>query len=315
MKTMKQIGFAAAFALLLVSLSPEAQAAGIALDGAALPPAARAELTKEIARANAEVPALVKQVRDVAAHARDLDSGSRLPGAPLTMHFKALGPRAFGPMVELLAFDAQAAKDLSGTAAVALRLGLIEAIGIIRDARAIPVFAQLLDAKSSDFDTQRAAAEGLARIGTDDALSTLKTSFSSGRGADHERAILSGLHDARREAAAKLLVAKLDAADTDEATAKIAAKSLGGVGNAWAWKTVNNARSEEAATRALAARGLVKAYVRYTGEARDQAAKSLLVVDDPSTTSLVAEAKKTANADTLRALTALEQRLAKNPTH
>lgn len=315
MKTMKHLGLAAAFALLIASSATSASAAGVALDASALPAAARTELSKEIARANAEVPALVKQVRDVAAHARDLDSASRLPGAPLTMHFKALGPRAFGPMVELLAFDAQTAKDLSGTAAVALRLGLIEALGIIRDARTVPVFAQLLDARGSDFDTQRAAAEGLARIGSDDAISALETSFASGRGADHERAILSGLHDARREAAAKLLAAKLDAADTDEATAKIAAKSLGGVGNAWAWKTVPNARSEESATRALAARALVKTYVRFTGEARDQAAKSLLVVDDPSTASLVAEAKKTANADTLRALTALEQRLTKNPTH
>jgi hypothetical protein len=316
MKTMKHFGIAAAFVLLAsFSFATEAHAAGVALDGAALPAAARTELTKEIARANAEVPELVKQVRDLAAHARDLDQGSRLPGAPLTMHLKPLGPRAFGPMVELLVFDAHAAKDLSGTAQIALRLGLIEAIGIIRDARAIPVFAHLLDARGTDFDTQRAAAEGLARIGTDDALAVLKTSFASARGGEHERAILSGLHDARREAAAKLLVAKLDAADTDEATAKIAAKSLGGVGNAWAWKTVSHARSEEAATRALAARGLVKAYVRFTGEARDQAAKSLLVVDDPSTSSLVAEAKKTANADTLRALTALEQRLAKNPTH
>jgi hypothetical protein len=272
MKTMKHLGIAAAFALLLSLSSSDAAAAGVALDATALPAAARTELTKEIARANAEVPELVKQVRDVAAHARDLDQGSRLPGAPLTMHFKVLGPRAFGPMIELLAFDAQSAKDLSGTPALALRLGLIEAIGIIRDARAIPVFAHLLDARSADFDTQRAAAEGLARIGTDDALVALKTSFASGRGGDHERAILSGLHDARREAAAKLLVAKLDAPDTDEATAKIAAKSLGGVGNAWAWKTVTQARSEEAATRALAARGLVKAYVRFGGVARDQAA-------------------------------------------
>jgi hypothetical protein len=315
MKTMKHLGFAAAFALLVASSATTASAAGIALDANALPATTRTELSKEIARANAEVPDLVRQVRDVAAHARDLDAGSRLPGAPLTMHFKSLGPRAFGPMVELLAFDARAAKDLSGTAAVALRLGLIEALGIIRDARAVPVFTQLLDGRGSDFDTQRAAAEGLARIGTDDALAALKASFASGRGADHERAILSGLHDARREAAAKLLAAKLDAADTDEATAKIAAKSLGGVGNAWAWKTVSQSRNEETATRALAARALVKTYVRFSGEARDQAAKSLLVVDDPSTSSLVAEAKKTANADTLRALTALEQRLAKNPTH
>jgi hypothetical protein len=314
MKTMKHLGIAAAFALLFSLSSSDAAAAGVALDANALPAVARTELTKEIARANAEVPDLVRQVRDVAAQARDLDQSSRLPGAPLTMHFKALGPRAFGPMVELLAFDARSAKDLSGTPAVALRLGLIEAIGIIRDARAIPVFTHLLDARGSDFDTQRAAAEGLARIGTDDALSALSKSFASARGTDRERAILSGLHDARREAAAKLLAAKLDAADTDEATAKIAAKSLGGVGNAWAWKTVANARSEESATRAVAARALVKAYVRFGGEARDQAAKSLLVVDDPSTASLVAEAKKTANADTLRALTALEQRLAKNPT-
>lgn len=317
MKTMKHLGVAAAFALLL-SLAHEgdAAAAGVALDANALPVAARADLTKEIARANAEVPDLVRQVRDVAAHARDLDQGSRLPGAPLTMHFKALGPRAFGPMVELLAFDAHAAKDLSGTAAAALRLGLIEALGIIRDARSIPVFAHLLDARTSDFDTQRAAAEGLARVGTDDAIAVLTKAASASRGTDRERAILSGLHDARREAAAKLLVATLEAPNTDEATAKIAAKSLGGVGNAWAWKTVTLARSEESATRSLAARALVKAYVRYSGEARDQAAKSLLVVDDPSTPTLLADAKRsTTNADTLKALTTLEQRLAKNPTH
>jgi hypothetical protein len=270
---------------------------------------------KEIARANADVPELVKQVRDVASHAKDLDEASRLPGAPLTMHFKALGPRAFGPMIELLAFDARSAKDLSGTPQAALRLGLIEAIGIIRDARAIPVFTNLLDARSSDFDTQRAAAEGLARIGTDDALAALSKSLVTARGTERERAILSGLHDARREAAAKVLASRLDAPDIDEPTAKIAAKSLGGVGNAWAWKTVSQARNEEAATRAVAARALVKAYVRFSGEARDQAAKSLLVVDDPSTASLVADAKKNANADVLRALTALEQRLSKNPTH
>ena len=104
MKTMKHLGVAAAFALLFSVAAADASAAGVALDASALPPAARTELTKEIARANAEVPELVKQVRDVAAHARDLDEASRLPGAPLTMHFKVLGPRAFGPMVDRAAY-------------------------------------------------------------------------------------------------------------------------------------------------------------------------------------------------------------------
>jgi hypothetical protein len=112
-----------------------------------------------------------------------------------------------------------------------------------------------------------------------------------------------------------MLATKLDEKDIDEATAKVAAKSLGGVGNAWAWKTVSQARNEEAATRALAAKALVKTFVRFSGEARDQAAKSLLVVDDASTATLVADAKKNASADTLRALTDLEKKLAKNPTH
>lgn len=312
MKTIKLLGFSAALAVLLAA--GDASAAGLVMNATDLPAKARTDLAQEIARAKTDVPELVKEVREVAAHARELDASSRLPGAPLTMPLKALGPRAFGPMIELLAFDAPVARDLPGTAATALRLGLIEAVGIIRDARAIPVFALLLD-RATDFDTQRASAEGLARIGTDDAVAVLSSAAQKARGTERERAILSGMHDCRREAAAKLLASRLDAADVDDATARIVVKSLGGVGNAWAWKTLPS-QAEQTATRAAAARALVRAYVRFgSSEVREAAAKALLVVDDPSTTALVAEAKRTANADALAALGALEKRLAKNPTH
>lgn len=311
MKTIKLLGFSAAFALLLAA--SDASAAGVALNANDLPAKARAELAQEIARAKTDVPELVRQVRDVAAHARELDEASRLPGAPLTMPFKALGPRAFGPMIELLAFDAQAARDLPGTSATALRLGLVEAIGMIRDARAIPVFALLLE-RSTDYDTMRASAEGLARVGTDDAVAILASAAQKARGTERERAILAGMHDCRREAAAKLLAARLDATDIDDATARIVARSLGGVGNAWAWKTLPS-QAEQSATRAVAARALVRAYVRFgSTEVREAAAKALLVVDDPSTTALVGDAKRSANGDLLVALDALEKRLAKNPT-
>lgn len=311
MKTIKLLGFSAAFALLLAA--SDASAAGVALNANDLPAKARAELAQEIARAKTDVPELVRQVRDVAAHARELDEASRLPGAPLTMPFKALGPRAFGPMIELLAFDAQAARDLPGTSATALRLGLVEAIGMIRDARAIPVFALLLE-RSTDYDTMRASAEGLARVGTDDAVAILASAAQKARGTERERAILAGMHDCRREAAAKLLAARLDATDIDDATARIVARSLGGVGNAWAWKTLPS-QAEQSATRAVAARALVRAYVRFgSTEVREAAAKALLVVDDPSTTALVGDAKRSAKGDLLVALDALEKRLAKNPT-
>lgn len=154
--TIKLLGFSAALAVLVAA--GDASAAGLVMNASDLPAKARTDLAQEIARAKTDVPELVRDVREVAAHARELDQGSRLPGAPLTMPFKALGPRAFGPMIELLAFDAPAQRDLPATAGAALRLGLIEAVGIIRDARAIPVFALLLE-RSSDFDTMRASAE------------------------------------------------------------------------------------------------------------------------------------------------------------
>jgi hypothetical protein len=138
----------------------------------------------------------------------------------------------------------------------------------------------------------------------------------AGKGGDRERAALTGLHDCRREAAAKLLAARLDDPKIDDATARVVIHSLGGAGNAWAWKTVPSARQpEQSATRALAARALVRAYVRFGAtELREAAAKALLVVDDASTSALITEAKRTANADVQSALTALEQRVAKNPT-
>lgn len=310
MRSIKLLGVSAALALLLAS--GQASAAGLFVDASALPTKARTELAQEIARARAEVPELVKAVHDVAASAPDLDARSRLPGAPLTMPLKALGPRAFGPMVELLAFDARAARDLPASAAIALRLGLLEAVGIIRDARAVPVFSLVL-ARSSDFDTQRAAAEGLARVGTDDALAVLTSTARSTRGTERERAVLSGMHDCRREAAARFLAERLEASDIDDATARIVARSLGGVGNAWAWKTLPS-QAEGVRTRSVAARALVAAYVRFGGAVREAAAKAVLVVDDPSTRALVEGAKRRATGDAMLALTELEARLANNPT-
>ncbi|MDF2696147.1 MAG: hypothetical protein K0S65_4530, partial [Labilithrix sp.] len=172
-------------------------------------------------------PELFKAVQDVALHAKELDAGARAPGVPLTMHFKPLGQRALYPMLEALVFDAHTS-DLPPSAASALRLGLIEAVGSIRDARAIPVLARILELGRDD-KTVRAASEGLARIGTDDAIgiltsAALKAKTDTG-GQDRERAILSGMHDARREAAARFLAKRLQQSPDSE-TARVVVKSL-----------------------------------------------------------------------------------------
>lgn len=315
MNTVRKTFVGIALTLALLGMSNTASAAGAGLDANELPAATRSELKAEIEKARAQTPELFKAVADVAAQARDLDANARKPGVPLTMHFKPLGNRALYPLLEALVFDSHAANDLPPSAASALRLGLIEAVGTIRDPRAIPVLAKILELGRDD-QTVRASAQGLARIGTDDALAILMTAATKAKtdaGNERERAILSGMHDARREAAARFLARRLQQSPDSE-TARVVVKSLGGAGNAWAWKTLSN-QSEMSATRGIAANALVDAYVRFGGEVREQAAKAILVVDDASTPTLISQAKKGASGDITAALEALERRFANNPTH
>lgn len=304
-----------ALSLALLGMSSNASAAGAALNGSELSATTRAELMTEITKARATTPELFKAVADIASRAGEIDAANRVQGAPLTLYFKPLGNRALYPMLEALVFDSHAPKDLSSSAASALRVGLIEAVGTIRDARAIPVLAKILEI-SRDDKTTRVSAEGLARIGTDEALGILMSSALKAKtdgAADRERAILSGMHDARRAEAARFLAKRLKGG-VDNDTARVLAKSLGGVGNAWAWKTLTD-QSEASATRSIAAEALVDAYVRFGGEVREQAAKALLVVDDPSTPSLIAIARKGASRDLAGALDELDRRFATSPLH
>jgi hypothetical protein len=304
-----------ALALALVSMSGDASAAtGAALDATDLPAKTRTDLKAEIDKARIATPDLFRQVQDIAARAKELEAGARAPGIPLTMQFKPLGNRALFAMLELLVFDSHT-KDLPPSAASALRLGLLEAVGAIRDARAIPVFEKVIDIGRDDL-TLRASSEGLARIGTDDSLKILFAAATKAKtndaGNDRERALLSGMHDGRRESVARFLAKRLQQ-NPDAETAKVVVKSLGGVGNAWAWKTFTD-QTEASCTRGIAANALVDAFVRTSGDVREAAAKAIMVVDDASTPTLIAQAKSGASRDVAAALDDLSARFAKNPT-
>ena len=93
------------------------------------------------------VPAFADDVTDIVAQAQSLDDGSRLPGAPLTAHFKALGPKALPTMLSLVSKDPPS--NLTPSAKNALRHGMIEAIGMLRDKSATPVLIKEL-AKERD---------------------------------------------------------------------------------------------------------------------------------------------------------------------
>ena len=185
------------------------------------------------------------------------------------------------------------------TAALAWKASLLDALGTFQDARSRPVFQRVLADETGHFLVQRAAAEGLAKLGDADALI----------GQIGRDAVVAGIGSARRHAVARALALEL-AKQPAEPRAKLIVKALGEVGNSWAWATLP-VREEELATRNEAAKSLVTAFVKYGGEVRQAAATQLLVVDAPNTAALLAQEK--ARGFTGTELEALLKRVGSKP--
>ena len=116
-----------------------------------------ADLATDIAQSKVQSPHLYRAVADAIANAETLDAHARKRGMPFTARFKALGPNAFLPMLDALASDARPPAGTSESAVLAVRIGLLEAVGSIRDERALPVIERILD-RSSDARIVHAAS-------------------------------------------------------------------------------------------------------------------------------------------------------------
>jgi hypothetical protein len=315
MMTRTKIAISMASLFCGLALSPPASATpGLALDSTRLVASQRATLRANIDKARVADPVAFHDVREIVLHAREADKKARSRKAPNSLRLAGLGTKALMPMLELVAFDAPSFANIPGTDTAADRASvtrdLIEAIGLLKDARSMPVLVAILE-RDSDALTTRTAAEAVARMDSDEAANVLVGNLEKATG-ERATAILAGMGSCHRRLVARTLADRLGA-HPDDATAHAIMKSLGHAGSAWAWKTLSD-RSEEAASRETAARALVNAYVQYGGDAREAAAKALLVVDDAHTNALIEAARRGAPADTAVALDELARRFASNPT-
>ena len=313
MKTRSKIVITVATLLCGLASSGSASATpGFAVDSMKLAPANRTALRTTIDKARLADPVAFHDVRDIVAHAREADKHARGRKAPNSLRLAGLGTKALMPMLELVAFDAPAlAAGETAADRASVTRDLVEAIGLLKDGRSLPVLTAILE-RESDAATTRTAAEAVARMDSDEAASVLVATVEKATG-ERATAILAGMGSCHRAVIAKTLGDRLLAAHLDEVSAHQIVKSLGHAGSAWAWKTLPD-RTEEAATRETAARALVTAFVQYGGEAREGAAKALLVVDDAHTHALIEAARRGAPADTAVALDELARRFATNPT-
>ena len=314
-RTKIAISMASLFCGLALS-TPALATPGLALDSTKLVASQRATLRANIDKARAADPAAFHDVREIVLHAREADKMARGRKAPSSLRLAGLGTKALMPMLELVAFDGSSFATVPGGGGDAaadrasVTRDLIEAIGLLKDARSMPVLVAILE-RDSDALTTRTAAEAVARMDSDEAANALVANLEKATG-DRATAILAGMGSCHRVLVARTLADRL-AAHPDDATAHAIMKSLGHVGSAWAWKTLSD-RSDEAASRETAARALVSAYAHYSGDTREAAAKALLVVDDAHTNALIEAARRGAPADTAVALDELARRFASNPT-
>jgi HEAT repeat protein len=283
-KMNKLLGSLAAAGFVTFTFVASAHADGIAVKTAHLKAKDRTSLKAEIAKQKRANPKAFQQLQDAPKLAED-------------------------PMLEMLAFDGPVRGKMSNGAWKVLKVGLIEAVGLIRDKRARPVLNTILD-RETDFDLERAAAEALARIGDDaSAKKLVKLALTQG---PKQAPALSALGECRRTLAARALASL--ATVPDDAVALVVIKSLGTVGNAWAWGTpVIAASGEKDQVRSTAAKALIKAFVTHKDYVRHKAGTALLIVADPSTPGLIQAAKKNASADLAADLDALQKRWAESP--
>lgn len=300
----------AAVLVLSVLASVDARAdVGVVITRAALGAADRQSLEKAVATDRAAHPAAFRAVEDVRASVKGLDESKRGRLAAVGPRLKALGRDALLPMLALLALEA-AREDAVPSARRALRVGLLEAVGALRDPRAEAVLVAAAKADHADAHVAAAAARALGRLGSTSSVATLKALAAGDAG--HRLAAAAGLGECRR--AASVAVLRALSTDAVDDVRLAAVRGLGAVGNAQAWKTSGMVRTEEAATRQAAAQALVALFVAGDEPARRLSAEGILLVDDPGTPALIEAAKAGADDQTVTALTALTERFAKNPT-
>jgi hypothetical protein len=287
-------------------------APGLVLEPEALSPTARQALQVQVMEARSLNPEVFLQTERLRDQIPAMDARKRGRLAPVGRMFRALGPQGLMPMLEQLALDAAPrGQQWTDSAWTALRCGMIEAVGSLRDLRSEPVLTSILTAGGAGHEVTRSATEALGKLGTDGAVTVL-TGLASAPGPG-QASVLQGLGYCRREGCVQVLVDVLAVTD-DIVLAVTLIRSLGDAGNAWAWRfPAGKVAEEEAPVRSASAQAVMDAFVRFDGHVRQVAANMLMVIDHAGTPAMMTAARIGAEPGLQADLEAFEARFARNP--
>jgi hypothetical protein len=314
MKTI--LGLFAAGAITLsatIAFPTVARADGLAIAPAALSKSDRSTLEKEIAEARAAHPEAFDAVKGVQGYRKAVYSKFRNPRPHVGAELRAIGPNALMPMLDELAFNAVPQGDASDDDMNALKVGLVEAVGALRDPKSRAVLHAIFEASSANAGLKAAAARAIGKLGGDTDLALLEKHQTAGDAA--QLAAIEGLAECRRIEAANDLAA-LFVSTTDEGTAKALAKAAGVLGSSWAWKTLGaSAEKTGLEVRETLAKALVPQYARWHDTVRLSIGKAVLMLDHPVLPDLITAQRATADTATQKDLDALGEIVASHLNH
>lgn len=287
--------------------------AGAARADVQLSSEAHTRLEAHIQTAHTRDAAIFDAVKSIVAQADALDHQKRGRFYPMTSILRGVvrgHPGSAMALLEPLVAPERFTMPRSESARIALRAGLLEAAGDLKDPAAAPVYRAII-ANETEFYALRAAVEALGKLAQDADVAMLST-LAQARGPKQD-AVVSGIGACRRVAAAHALESVV-AQNPTGMSAKHLARALSAMGSAWALATPNASPALEApAVRDTTGRAALAMFVSNV-EARQDASNALVVIAAPDAPRWIADARRTASPELATALDALAARLAHNPT-
>ncbi|NUP09979.1 MAG: hypothetical protein HOW73_28355 [Polyangiaceae bacterium] len=270
----------------IAALPTDAHAGGLVVDASKLEAKSRTSLATEIASSRSSLASVYAKVRDVQGVKPEVYSKFRNPVPTAGRELHALGKDALLPMLEVLAFD-EAQTGLAAHEKEALTVGMLYAVGEIKDARAVPVLTSVLMSRSSSDPVAMAAASALGKMCRSSDVKLLAEQAKGGNA--RELAGIFGLGECRSKEAADALVVVIRSAKGDAAVQAV--RALGNVGSSWVWAAK---KDEGKAVRKLASDALVDAFAA-SSSLRKEASRAILKCDDEDALVRIRSAKDKAS--------------------
>lgn len=285
-------------ATLSLSLLPGLAGASPLLDPRAVPDSVARPLATAVRADRARHPEAYRRVADLEGLRPEFYRRSRAGRPSVAIELRAMGPEALLPMLDALALSGYP-RDLSADERSALRLGLLETVGNLGDARALPLLRSVF-ATATEAPELRAAARGLARLCQDADRRTLMAATGERRDP-----AASALGRCAHPEASRWMVTQLE---STAAPSHAAALAQGLAESASSWARPGARSPLDASLRARAARAVIRRWRELPAQ-RDAIGVAALSMGGPEMLAAVREARRDAPAEAAPGLAAMERAL------